>query len=116
MQQLSETYKPADGPADGGLLVLGIALDDAGGKVVKPFYNKLKITYPMLADAPTARAAAGHRRDGQGHEEGLRRPGDPGRLSHRRDRHDHPRPRRLQGRAHRRARRGRQGPRRRGAR
>ncbi len=59
MQQLNETYKPAEGQADGGLHVLGIALDDAGGKVVKPFYAKLKITYPMLADAPTTPAAAG---------------------------------------------------------
>jgi thiol-disulfide isomerase/thioredoxin len=59
MQQLNETYKPAEGQADGGLCVFGIALDDAGGKVVKPFYAKLKITYPMLADAPTAPAAAG---------------------------------------------------------
>jgi len=59
MQQLNETYKPADGQADGGLRVFGIALDDAGGKVVKPFYAKLKITYPMLADAPTAPAPAG---------------------------------------------------------
>jgi len=58
MQQLSETYRPAEGQAQGGLRVLGIALDDAGGKVVKPFYQKLKITYPMLADAPSCAAAA----------------------------------------------------------
>ena len=56
MQQLNETYKPASGQAEGGLVVLGIALDDAGGKVVVPFYQKLKITYPMLADAPSAAA------------------------------------------------------------
>ncbi|MCU0243912.1 MAG: TlpA family protein disulfide reductase [Acidobacteria bacterium] len=59
MQRLSETYGPAAGSTEGGLVVLGIALDEAGGKVVKPFYNKLKITYPMLADAPTAPAAPG---------------------------------------------------------
>ena len=59
MQKLNEAYKPAEGQADGGLRVLGIAIDDAGGKVVKPFYTKLKITYPMLADAPTTPAAAG---------------------------------------------------------
>ncbi|MGE5741036.1 MAG: TlpA disulfide reductase family protein [Candidatus Aminicenantes bacterium RBG_16_66_30] len=59
MQKLNETYKPAEGQTDGGLRVLGIALDDAGGKVVKPFYAKLKITYPMLADAPSGAAAAG---------------------------------------------------------
>jgi len=56
MQQLSETYKPAGASPDGGLLVLGIALDEAGSKVVVPFYNKLKITYPMLADAPSSAA------------------------------------------------------------
>ena len=70
MQHLSETYRPAEGQAEGGLRVLGIALDDAGGKVVKPFYQKLKITYPMLADAPPVRRGGRHRRDGQGHEKG----------------------------------------------
>ena len=59
MQKLSETYRPAEGRTDGGLTVLGIALDDAGGKVVVPFYKKLKITYPMLADPPTTAPAAG---------------------------------------------------------
>lgn len=59
MQKLNETYKPAEGQSDGGLRVIGIALDDAGGKVVKPFYAKLKITYPMLADAPSGAAAPG---------------------------------------------------------
>lgn len=54
MQQLNEAYKPAPGQAAGGLHVIGIALDEAGGKVVRPFYQKLKITYPLLADAPTA--------------------------------------------------------------
>ena len=59
MQKLYETYKPAEGQAEGGLRVVGIALDDAGGKVVKPFYEKLKITYPMLADPPVAAPASG---------------------------------------------------------
>jgi thiol-disulfide isomerase/thioredoxin len=59
MQKLNETYKPAEGQSEGGLHVLGIALDDAGGKVVKPFYAKLKITYPMLADAPSGAAVPG---------------------------------------------------------
>jgi thiol-disulfide isomerase/thioredoxin len=59
MQHLNETYKPAAGNDQGGLVVLGIALDEAGGKVVKPFYQKLKITYPMLADPPSGAAAAG---------------------------------------------------------
>jgi thiol-disulfide isomerase/thioredoxin len=59
MQQLNETYGPADGQTDGGLRVLGIAIDDAGGKVVVPFYKKLKITYPMLADPPSTPPAPG---------------------------------------------------------
>lgn len=54
MQQLNENYKPADSETQGGLRVYGIALDEAGGKVVKPFYQKLKITYPMLADPPSS--------------------------------------------------------------
>jgi thiol-disulfide isomerase/thioredoxin len=58
MQKLNETFGPA-GRTEGGLVVLGIAIDDAGGKVVVPFYKKLKITYPMLADPPAAPAAAG---------------------------------------------------------
>ena len=59
MQKLNETYKAADGQAEGGLVLLGIALDDAGGKVVRPFYQKLKITYPILADPPAGAAPAG---------------------------------------------------------
>jgi thiol-disulfide isomerase/thioredoxin len=59
MQQLNETYKPADGETEGGLRVYGIALDEAGGKVVKPFYQKLKITYPMLADPPSSASPEG---------------------------------------------------------
>ena len=55
MQKLYEKYKPADNQEKGGLRLLGIALDDRGSKVVRPFYEKLKITYPMLAD-PTAGA------------------------------------------------------------
>jgi thiol-disulfide isomerase/thioredoxin len=58
MQKLDETFGPA-GRTEGGLVVLGIAIDDAGGKVVKPFYQKLKITYPMLADPPAGPAAPG---------------------------------------------------------
>jgi thiol-disulfide isomerase/thioredoxin len=58
MQKLDETFGPA-GRTEGGLVVLGIAIDDAGGKVVVPFYKKLKITYPMLADPPSGPAAAG---------------------------------------------------------
>ena len=59
MQQLNETYKPADGETQGGLRVYGIALDEAGSKVVKPFYQKLKINYPMLADPPSSSGPEG---------------------------------------------------------
>jgi thiol-disulfide isomerase/thioredoxin len=59
IQQLHETYKPAEGQTEGGLRVFGIALDSAGGKVVKPFFQKLKITYPLLADPPSAAGPAG---------------------------------------------------------
>ncbi|HUT07555.1 MAG TPA: TlpA disulfide reductase family protein [Candidatus Latescibacteria bacterium] len=59
MQQLNETYKPADGETQGGLRVYGIALDEAGSKVVKPFYQKLKITYPILADPPSSASPEG---------------------------------------------------------
>jgi thiol-disulfide isomerase/thioredoxin len=59
MQQLNATYGPAESQTEGGLRVFGIALDDAGGKVVKPFYQKLKITYPMLADPPSGAAPDG---------------------------------------------------------
>ncbi|MEN6560517.1 MAG: TlpA disulfide reductase family protein [Acidobacteriota bacterium] len=59
MQKLHEDFRPAEGQAAGGLHVIGIALDEAGGKVVRPFYQKLKITYPLLADPPTAGPAAG---------------------------------------------------------
>jgi len=50
LQSLHEKYGPAEGQAEGGLRVIGIALDDAGSKVVRPFYQRLKITYPILAD------------------------------------------------------------------
>jgi thiol-disulfide isomerase/thioredoxin len=53
MQQLHEKYKPGDGQEKGGLRLFGIALDDRGSRVVRPFYEKLKITYPMLADPTT---------------------------------------------------------------
>lgn len=50
LQSLFEKFGPAEGQEEGGLWVIGIALDDAGSKVVRPFYQKLKITYPILAD------------------------------------------------------------------
>ncbi len=59
LQSLFEKFGPAEGQEEGGLWVIGIALDDAGSKVVRPFYRKLKITYPILADSPKGGAAAG---------------------------------------------------------
>ena len=56
MQQLHDKYKPADGQETGGLRLFGVALDLKGSLVVKPFYAKLKYTYPMLSD-PTAGTA-----------------------------------------------------------
>ncbi len=54
MQELHEKYGPASGQSEGGLRLFGIALDEKGIRVVKPFYSKLKITYPMLAEQTTA--------------------------------------------------------------
>ena len=56
MQKLHEKYAAAAGQESGGLRLFGIALDTTGSKVVRPFYDKLKITYPMLTD-PTAGAS-----------------------------------------------------------
>lgn len=50
MQKLYDKYKPAETEDSGGLLLLGISIDIKGNKVVKPFFNKLDYTYPMLAD------------------------------------------------------------------
>jgi thiol-disulfide isomerase/thioredoxin len=59
MEKLYEKYKPAENQEKGGLRLLGIALDDRGSRVVRPFYEKLKITYPMLADPTAATAGDG---------------------------------------------------------
>ena len=50
MQKLYDKYKPGEGEFSGGLILLGISIDDKGNRVVKPFFNKLDYTYPMLAD------------------------------------------------------------------
>jgi len=50
MQKLHDKYKPAENDESGGLILLGISIDAKGNKVVKPFFNKLDFTYPMLAD------------------------------------------------------------------
>jgi thiol-disulfide isomerase/thioredoxin len=58
VEELYKKYQPKPGQAEGGLRVLGIALDQKGLRVVKPFYAKCKITYPMLSDPPDRPAAA----------------------------------------------------------
>jgi len=50
MERLYERYQPKAGQAAGGLFLFGIGLDQKGSKIIRPFYDKLKITYPMLAD------------------------------------------------------------------
>jgi peroxiredoxin len=59
MQRLHEKFKPAEGQESGGLRLFGIALDERGSKVVRPFYEKLKITYPMLSDPTSGPASDG---------------------------------------------------------
>jgi len=56
MQQLHDKYKPAEGQEAGGLRLFGVAIDLKGSLVVKPFYAKLKYTYPMLAEPTTGSA------------------------------------------------------------
>ena len=51
MQQLYDKHKAVDTLNKDGLLLLGISLDTKGNKVVKPFFNRLDYTYPMLADS-----------------------------------------------------------------
>lgn len=50
MQKLHEKYRPSEEDGSGGLILLGISIDNKGNRVVKPFFNKLDFTYPMLAD------------------------------------------------------------------
>jgi len=50
MQKLHDKYKLTGNEDSGGLILLGISIDAKGNKVVKPFFNKLDYTYPMLAD------------------------------------------------------------------
>ena len=40
--ELSEKYR------DAGLVVIGISMDDGGWPVVKPFLEKMRVTYPVL--------------------------------------------------------------------
>jgi thiol-disulfide isomerase/thioredoxin len=66
MQRLHEKYKPGEDQEQGGLRLFGIALDERGSKVVRPFYEKLKITYPMLADPTSGPGTDGVLRTAQG--------------------------------------------------
>ncbi len=50
MQAFHEKYGAAPGREKGGLRLFGIAIDQKGGAIVKPFYARLKFTYPMLCD------------------------------------------------------------------
>ena len=61
MQMFYDTYKPKEGQTEGGLELFGIALDVKGSAVVKPFFlnQKLKFTYPMLADPGSAHDVPG---------------------------------------------------------
>ena len=56
MQKLYDTYKPGEEQTEGGLELFGVALDAKGSAIVKPFFliQKLKFTYPMLADPGSA--------------------------------------------------------------
>ena len=50
MQKLYDKYVPKNREEQGDLGLFGIALDTKGSKIVKPFYEKLEFTYPMLCD------------------------------------------------------------------
>jgi thiol-disulfide isomerase/thioredoxin len=65
MQKLHEKYKPGEDQEQGGLRLFGIALDERGSKVVRPFYARLQITYPMLADATAGPGSDGILRTAQ---------------------------------------------------
>lgn len=51
LEELHKKYRPKKGEDKGGLLVIGIGLDRAGPKVIKPFAKRNKVTYIMLADS-----------------------------------------------------------------
>lgn len=53
MQKLHEKYGSAADQVEGGLRLLGIAIDEKGSRIVRPFYPRMKITYPMLTDPTT---------------------------------------------------------------
>lgn len=59
MQKLHDTYKPGPGQTEGGLRLFGISLDVKGSRIVKPFFERLKFTYDMLADPPDVALSPG---------------------------------------------------------
>lgn len=59
MQKLHDTYGPAPGRTEGGLKLFGISLDVKGSRIVKPFFERMKFTYDMLADPPDGDLPAG---------------------------------------------------------
>jgi peroxiredoxin len=50
VEVMPELQKLADKYAAKGLVVLGVSLDEKGAKVVKPFLEKRKFTYPIALD------------------------------------------------------------------
>lgn len=59
MQKLHDTYKPASDVTEGGLKLFGLSLDVKGSRIVKPFFERMKFTYDMLADPPDAALPSG---------------------------------------------------------
>ena len=52
LQKLHEKFKPGEEQKEGGAVIIGISLDRKGLKAVKPFVNKVKINYLIVADSP----------------------------------------------------------------
>lgn len=59
MQKLHDTYRPGPGRTEGGLKLFGISLDIKGSRLVKPFFERMKFTYDMLADPPDVALSSG---------------------------------------------------------
>ena len=59
LQKLHDTYKPASGVTEGGLKLFGISLDVKGSRIVKPFFERMKFSYSMLADPPDGALPSG---------------------------------------------------------
>lgn len=59
LQKIYEKYKPGEDQTEGGMVLLGIAIDRKGLKVVKPFFKRLKMNYNMLAGPTTGSSEDG---------------------------------------------------------